>query len=366
MIFSWNNFLQNKINYNLLLEGKMICSDGFLNKLRRIDNNPVANALYRIFSNNNFVDSDLRYNFIDETEESEMISYLTDKRSKLIKNVWTSQQRSPMRIGRFARALLSDEKVLSDCGIEDLSIKDEDYERFVNLYKSLHEESGRKFVLVDGEDIRKYYSVENYSFSGPQGDLGKSCMKYRKCSYFMDIYVKNPNVCKMLVYLDEMGKVLGRALVWKLNKKIDGCDAEYFMDRTYCHHDSDVPRFLGYAESKGWATKYKQSSTEEEGVFFKHFEKIFISTISVKLDDVSMTNYPFVDTLSYLSEDNELWNINFKGCLELTETDGDHYVSYVKDNQEMAFQKILRSIIRYGDVVDLERLNMVKKLLQEI
>jgi hypothetical protein len=83
-----------------------------------------------------------------------------------------------------------------------------------------------------------------------------------------DIYVENPDVCRLLVLLeDEL--VIGRAVIWKLSHINQGLDAEYFMDRQYTIKDSDVDKFRDYANKEGWAYKEDNSHSSFSGIIYK-------------------------------------------------------------------------------------------------
>ena len=99
-----------------------------------------------------------------------------------------------------------------------------------------------------------YYLKDNYI--EVEGDLGNSCMRYIYCQSYFDIYIKNPDVCKMLVYVDEDNKVWGRALIWT----IDTCDEDKitsrtYMDRIYGINDSIKVLFKGRSVKEGDGTK---------------------------------------------------------------------------------------------------------------
>ena len=82
------------------------------------------------------------------------------------------------------------------------------------------------------------------------------------------LYTKNKDVVSLLVYVDEDDKVLGRALVWKLDKST--CEAQYFMDRVYTNNDSDVNRFLNYARENGWMYRQNMSLGYENCVLLEY------------------------------------------------------------------------------------------------
>ena len=99
--------------------------------------------------------------------------------------------------------------------------------KFNNAVKSKRENIFKDFKIVKDEDIRKYYLYESYE--SDNHTLGGSCMRYEKCQKYLDIYVKNPEVCQLLILKsdDDKDKIKGRALIWKLT------NGEYYMDRIY-------------------------------------------------------------------------------------------------------------------------------------
>jgi hypothetical protein len=165
-------------------------------------------------------------------------------------------------------------------------------------------------------------------------------------------------VCQLLAYVNQENKVLGRALVWKLDKKVDGCPAEYFMDRIYCANDSDIIKFKNYAKEQGWVMKNKNTSDSWESIFFNYNDKVYLSHINVQLSKWNFAFYPFVDTLSLLNEENgKLHNVPGKNCIELTETGGDFYTPDFKSRRTLL--KVMLEDIRrdndyqaYHDLVD--------------
>ncbi len=339
MLNNFQNFIFEKKVFSLILENDLKASFDFLNRLRKIqDKSKVANLLSQIFSDELYIVKDLPQNWIDVTGDPEMISFLSDHRAKRTPMQWDEDEskfyetpgRGTIRIGRFAQALLTDPDVLDDIKSDNLytdpaEFTPKDYEDFVNLYKSEHKDISRRFELVEGEEISKYYDLYNHAIPD-KGQLGQSCMRFTSCQSYFKIYQSNPTVCRLLVYLNEEDKVLGRAIVWKLDKQIDGCPAEYFMDRVYCANDSDVIKFQNYANEQGWAMKAKNSSETVEGIFFLYKGQIYLSHITVKLEQSYFKKFPFLDTLSFLSTTSDkLHNIRGKRDKELTSTHGEYF-----------------------------------------
>jgi hypothetical protein len=198
-------------------------------------------------------------------------------------------------------------------------------EEFVNNFKNINKPSENKFLLVKGEDIRKYYLVSNYEQEA--GDLGNSCMRYDKCQKYLDIYVKNPEIVSLLVYVTEEDKVLGRALVWKLNdhKSSDIEDAEIFMDRIYGKDDSVTQLFRDYSDKQGWARRTYSGYSQVRNVTYKGEDHSYVD-MRIKLDNADFNYYPYMDTFKRLRiSDNLLFNDdNEEEDWSLTCTDGTY------------------------------------------
>ena len=216
---------------------------------------------------------------------------------------FSTKGRSETRIGRFVRSLSNQlGQKFSDKEIED----------FVNMYKA-SESSKDDFKLVSGKEIKDYYLLDSY-FSPTKGTLGNSCMRYPECQDYFDIYVKNPESCQMLILLNKEGKLLGRALVWKifemeLNKE---CPAKYFMDRIYTYKDSDAVKFRNLAESKGWVYRKRDSNSSNYNtlVYLYRGETLWGKIVVETRPGLRIREFPFVDSLSFI-KGRYLSNVGF-------------------------------------------------------
>lgn len=325
MIDNYEDFLLESRIIQMINENDLVCSGGFLEKLGIMSKkNKIAEILFTLFEDNEYFDKNLAQNWIDTTPIDDTISFLSDVKADKIDygiNKFLIKGRSTVKIGRFLNAFLNNahvKKILED-DFDGVKFTDKDVEAFVNLYKSINPDANKKFKLVKGADIAKFYNESNYA--NGKGQLGSSCMRDVEDDYF-DIYVHNEKVCKLLIYIDGDGKLLGRALVWKLHKPI--CEAQYFMDRVYTSSDSDLIKFKHYADEKGWMTKNRNVSDSEDGLMFRYKDTPVFGRIYVKLDDADFDEYPFVDTLSYLSTDEKMIsNVGFKDGFVLWSTDGE-------------------------------------------
>ena len=200
-------------------------------------------------------------------------------------------------------------------------------EEFVNSFKSSLEKSGEYFDLVEGEDISYWYWHENYKEES--GTLGSSCMSKKKNLF--GIYTQNQDVCKMLI-LKEEDKIIGRALIWKLNSIKIGRDVvenvEYFMDRQYTIKDSDVQKFRNYAKEKGWCYKSYNNHSSYSKVNIGNEEKNVKMIVKVK--DKDYNKYPYMDTFrrydvsnGFLHNDEDQDN-DYEGQYILEDTSGGY------------------------------------------
>lgn len=201
-------------------------------------------------------------------------------------------------------------------------------EEFINQFKAALEKSGEHFDLVEAEDIEHWYSYENYKEMS--GTLGNSCMA--KKSDLFDIYMQNQDACKMLILLED-DKLIGRALIWKLNsvktgrKDFEGAP-EYFMDRQYTIKESDVQKFRNYAKAQGWAYKSYNNHHSFTTLTINGEEKNL--NLTVKVAAKRYNRYPYMDTFRrYNPETGILYNddensADYEGCYLLDDTGGGY------------------------------------------
>jgi len=211
------------------------------------------------------------------------------------------QGKNTAKVGRTWRQVLKDNNIPFD---------DSQIETFVNNYKNAYKKLILKepidtFLVVSGEEIRDWYLEDNYIKGG--GSLNNSCMQYRKCQKYLDIYVQNPEVCQLLI-LVEGDKLLGRALIWKLKT------GQYYLDRVYVRWDSDEERMVEYFEENFNSQKsYSTGSYTDDPV------------VKIKREDFEY--YPYMDTfafLDYLTYELFTKNDDQSVYYELLSTSGDY------------------------------------------
>jgi hypothetical protein len=322
---------------NFILESKkidkldIVYSDSFRSILRNI-NSYLSSKLLSIESiySNNY---QYEYTLIDVTKENDKLSFIqssriinSDEYSDYIKAMkinnpdlseedyindvppsvidkehkfWKSS-RNNIGVGKFTKKILN--SVLS------ISIADSDLEKFVNDFKRHHDEmfSEKVLELISGEEIRKYYNEDNYE--SDKGELGSSCMRQPKKSRFFDIYVKNPEVCQLLILrsANNPDLIKGRSLIWKLT------DGSYYQDRVYTNNNYEVELFKDWAKEKDMKLYYDE-----------HYD------IEVQLGDHEYDFYPYMDTFvcynpskKLLSANEDLWP--GQGFIKLQDTQGGY------------------------------------------
>ena len=288
------------VKYNRLRDLKNIISKKFIEygKLNKISDETVQSTL----------DTLLKKIENGETSRSD-VNHLFKEYDLL-----NSKSRNEIKLGKLINAVLPGKFTPGEI------------ELFTNKFKSVLD-NGERFEEVYGEDINHWYSSDNYKQMS--GSLGNSCMASKKGLF--DIYVNNPEVCRMLILIQE-NQLIGRALVWKLNTiKCYGVDPKedvWFMDRQYTINDTYVEKFRSYAKEKGWYFKSYNNHHSLETVTINGQEKNCEMTIQVKPGEYK--KYPYMDTFKrYNPEDGMLYNCDeqkeeYKGQYILTDTGGSY------------------------------------------
>lgn len=267
-----------------------------------------------------FRQNDTTFNkkLVVDVEDGEVVKKVTpiEDLSKYIEKVWKAtgsslnheaweKQRTQVSIGRFANRVAS---------LQNITIKSDQLEKFVNSYKSTFkglQNIEEKFEIVEGEDIRKYYLSSSYQER--KGQLFSSCMKFDSCQPYFDMYVLNPEVCKMLILKgEEEGKISGRALIWKTTS------GETYMDRPYTNQDSDIQLFKDYAKKKVW----------------RYYGEVTKKDYEVKVKDIDYKSFPYMDSFKFYNPEEQILSTNTeysnnKDWWRLEKTDGGYQQSSV-------------------------------------
>ena len=233
------------------------------------------------------------------------ISYLPKGKQAIYTNIntWGRDNRQTAKPARLIQKILLRE------------FKCKEFENFNNWIKNEMVAAG-EFVLVEGEDITKYYNEENYLEC--KGTLGNSCMRHDECEEYFKIYEDH---AKMLICRKE-GKILGRALVWELPEGT-------FMDRIYTCYDYLESQFLDYAEKQGWYHRVNNSLLSD-GDFQEWYGPKSEYKLKERLPLTIQLNkkyeyMPYVDSFRYYNESNNTINTDpDDGNCYLSNTDGEY------------------------------------------
>jgi len=219
-----------------------------------------------------------------------------------------------------------------------IDISEKEVEKFSTLFRNEVNKPKLDFKVVSGGDIKKYYHYTSYSERGG-GSLNASCMKYDNCQDFLQLYISNPEICKMVVLYDNeyQNRILGRALLWEFN-------SNKIMDRIYTVNDEDYQFYF-----KQWATKNGYLFKSEQNWFnVKSFERLGEKKqkleLVLKLSNVENLKYtPYMDTFKFLDYDGNLHNVQPKNkdYWTLTTTDGR------KHGYDYLVTDIIDDVLRY-------------------
>lgn len=291
-------------------EFRLYYSSEFRDILRSIERNgnEVADILLQSENESMYVG---KFTLVDVTDKNDYVSFIQSNRiARTYKNDDPNEEgvlpldirldsnksefwekaRTEMGIGRFTRKVFKD---ILQKGRKSMVINNTELEEFVNQYKATYDSvNSVDLKLVEGEEIRKWYSSENYESN--KGQLGSSCMRQPEKSSFFDMYVKNPEVCKLLILMSDTdeNKIKGRALIWKLD------NGKYYQDRVYTNSESDKTLFENWAKTKN----------------MNFYNEPYFGEMTVKLGNHKYDKYPYMDTFAAynpetfeLKDDEDLW-----------------------------------------------------------
>ena len=241
------------------------------------DKSMVANLLLeeRVFEDV-FVEKHIDYLSTSHSDKTK-ISYLTHDRFTKINEseIWSTSKRYHSKPGSLISKIYK-------------NITPREIENFSNLYRAFADQKEFELTIVKGSDIVKYYHQDTYAGSG---SLGNSCMKYDRCSKFLNMYSDN-DIISMLIMKNDDGGLIGRALLWEL-------DGQKVMDRIYTINDEDYQYyFMKWADDNGYIYKKKQNWSNT--LQFVSKGKDVESKIEIQLKDWDYNYYPYLDTFKWL------------------------------------------------------------------
>lgn len=298
---------------------RIFYSDQFRKLLEKVSKKNISNKIATILleSEDSYTDLDV-YTAIDITDKNDMISYIQVSRlerenptggtnihkipnvnlqaitlKSVSDRIWGDGRTPYYSIGRWVRHVFTD--------VRKESISNTDLENFVTAYKMVYglkdqkdDQEDDRLELVSGEEIRKWYLDDNYEKDCETTDLGKSCMRYERCQEYFDIYVKNPEVCKLLILKSETetDKICARALLWTIDNTSRGYDNELYLDRIYFVDVDDVEYYYNWCKKNGVKLAYDNYRMGSEIKALKYFA-------DVNLGEHEYKTFPYIDTFGY-------------------------------------------------------------------
>jgi hypothetical protein len=304
----------------MIIESKVEFSDKFCDVVKKIDS-PLSKVILSLQN----TEKDIEKNYLDLGKGNDSISFVIDAKAKTLGEPW-KQSRNEIRVGKIVRSLIK---------LSGESFTEKQIEDFVNKFKAVMDSKGsfERFEIVSGEEILKYYNINNYE-DFDEGQLGHSCLNNKPHAIF-DMYVMNPNIVKLVILkVPGSEKIIGRALLWKVDfylhnddyislededdeeiKELITLKGELFMDRIYTSKDSDVDLFKMYAYSiNAWTKELQTSSYKYREDFHYWFNvqrngEMKEGNMIVQLDNYGFRNfdtYPYLDTFCYYNRDKGL------------------------------------------------------------
>ena len=244
------------------------------------DKDPVAKMMRSLINQ----DIKTNVNYLKTSDKNDDVKFVNDTQVKRFIDAGQDpfeRATNSAKIGRTVRQILT---------ANNISVTDQQIEKFVNTYKNAWDKSFKKtsegIHLVSGEDIRNWYLESKYVPGG--GQLNNSCMRYDSTQDFLNIYTENPEVCQLVILVDDKNRLLGRAILWKLISGINKYG--YYLDRVYTRFDSDVEKFADW---------YKDFIKATDDNFKAHFIG-HTNDCRVQLKKWKFKLYPYMDTLSIL------------------------------------------------------------------
>ena len=174
---------------------------------------------------------------------------------------------------------------------ESMVLNDQFYEKLGNVLKGKYTFSAH-IEIVKGEDIRKWYNGANYA-EGNTESLRSSCMRHDYCMPYMDIYVENTDNVSMIIARQADDKIIGRAILWKLD------DGRMFCDRIY-GNDVTIENLKKYAQDNSYLVKRRQ--TYSDASVLTTTGEVLNDTFTITLKRPESRLYPYMDTMKYTDD----------------------------------------------------------------
>ena len=270
-----------KSYYQFIIESVLFTSNQFKDILKSIDD-VIAKDFIEL------IDQDVKttFNALNVTDKNDTISFIPDNQfQNKIKSsnleILLKDDKNKTSVGRLIQKILKDNG--KDYNPNQVTAFTDKFKAAWTKYNT--KEESEPIRVVEKEDIRNWYTedVYNTKTNNGTGTLGKSCMRYEECQKYLDIYVENPDVCKMIIMTEwEVGvEVLkSRALLWKTEEE------GWYLDRIYYTDASERILISDFAK-KNFNIKYSYD--------FSSTPRLTVKLVTNREYDY----YPYMDSFPY-------------------------------------------------------------------
>jgi hypothetical protein len=281
-----------KSYYQFIIESVLFTSNQFKDILKSIDDVIAKDFL-------ELIDHDVKttYNALNVTDKNDTISFIPDNqfqnkiKSSNLENL-LKDDKNKTSVGRLIQKILKDNG--KDYNPNQVTAFTDKFKAAWTKYNTKEEKEPIR--VVEKEDIRSWYLEDAYNTktNNGVGTLGKSCMRYVQCQEYLDIYVENPDVCKMIIMTEEeLGDevLVSRALLWKTEEE------GWYLDRIYYTDASERILIHDFAK-KNFNIKYSYDFPPT------------VPRLTIKLSgNKDYEYYPYMDSFPYYySLDGILYN----------------------------------------------------------
>jgi len=224
----------------------------------------------------------------------------------------THDGKQKIKLGKFISKIIS---LIEQNGYSVKRTKN-DIENIVDKYKSYNFlNNDLKFKILKGDDILKGYDINNFEYRNSSA-LHGSCMNGKFDN--LELYTKNDDKISLLT-LNRYDKIVGRTLIWKLDKP------EYiYMDRVYTIDNYLQNIFNNFAKINKWVHRESYAANNfRVNCYLKSlddYDMRYSSMIrmSIKLRINEINKYPFMDSFVYRSHLNNNFYVNSNNMINFS------------------------------------------------
>ena len=268
----------------LILESIVQLGDDFVSMLNQIEH-PISYDILAMSNQENRIDTQQDMKDIEGVFTSQIPDEINYKRiNKSLNN------KDRMKVGKFLKKINS-------------NYSSSEIEQFVIAYKSISFEKESTPIIIQGEDLRKAFLIENVV--AEVGDYATNCLRYESCQEFLDLFVENKDVVKAVVIKNEANKILARALLWTTDS------GDIVMDRIYSVDISWKSVLRKWANNNGYYYRAKDDTKPFNSTRFIYKGNEIEKEFFITLKKFKFQTYPYLDTFFHMSEDGVLSNVPF-------------------------------------------------------